>query len=62
MHKQTEFTSEAQSLVTDTLEDMLERIFAVAELIAKSSMQPGNLRRQEPVLRPKTQNDDRVVR
>jgi len=61
MHKLTNSSLEANPLPIDTPEDMLKRVFAVAELIAKSKTQQGNVGQRDPELREKTQKDEPVV-
>jgi hypothetical protein len=50
--------SEVTSLLPDTPEEMLKRIFAVAELLAKAKTEPGKTDQYEPNTREKTQKDN----
>ena len=61
MSKQNNSSPAPPSLLDDTPEDMLKRVFAVAELVSKSKTKLESSVRQEQQLPEKTQKIEPVV-
>jgi hypothetical protein len=61
MSNQNKSSSAPPSLLNDTPEDMLKRVFAVAELVSKSKTKSESSGRQEQQLPEKTQKNEPVV-
>ena len=61
MHKRTQSSSAPPTPRNDSPEDILKRLFAVAELVAKSQTQSESPTKQERPLSEETQKDQTSV-